>query len=105
MEVDDVLARQVTSLRAAMMKVLETRDKEAKAWFALETARASYSGDAALESRRHLACMTDSSKAEREARLLLATLKTPNDRVEVRAPLARHLERGVMGQVPKREDQ
>lgn len=35
MEVDDVLARQVTSLRAALMKVLETRDKEAKAWFAL----------------------------------------------------------------------
>lgn len=30
--------------------------------------------------------------------------RSRNDRVEVRAPLARHLERGVMGPVPKRDD-
>lgn len=80
----DVLRAQVDSLRAALLKVLDTRDKEAMAWFALETARDNYSGGAALESRRHLACMTASRNAEREARLLLATLKTPNDQVKAR---------------------
>jgi hypothetical protein len=74
----EVLRCQVDSLRAALVKVLETRDKEAKAWFAYETARNNFSGGARLESRRHLACMNASSAAEKEARLLLATLKPPN---------------------------
>lgn len=73
-----VLACQVDSLRAALLKVLDTREKEAKAWFAYETARDNFTGGAALESRRHLAMMQAASSAEKEARLLLATLKTPN---------------------------
>ena len=41
-------------------------------------ARDNFTGGAALESRRHLAMMQATSRAEKEARLLLATLKTPN---------------------------
>lgn len=74
----DVVACQVNSLRDALVKVLDTREKEAKAWFAYETARDNYTGGAALESRRHLEMMQAASTAEKEARLLLATLKTPN---------------------------
>lgn len=73
-----VLACQVDSLRAALLKVLDTREQEAKAWFAYETAHDNFTGGAALESRRHLAMMQAASSAEKEARLLLATLKTPN---------------------------
>lgn len=74
----DVLACQVISLREALLKVLETREKEAKAFLAWQTAYENFSGGARLESRQHLAAMTASSTAEKEARLLLATLKTPN---------------------------
>lgn len=80
-----VLACQVDSLRAALVKVLDTREKEAKAWFAYETARDNYTGGAALESRRHLEMMQAASTAEKEARLLLATLKTPNVEAEATA--------------------
>ena len=73
-----VLAHQVTSLRAALLNVLDARDKEAKAWFSYENARNNFSGRGAVESKRHLAAMTAASNAEKEARLLLATLKTPN---------------------------
>jgi hypothetical protein len=78
----DVLRCQVDSLRAALAKVLDTREKEAKAYFAYQTASDNYSAGAARESRQHLAAMTAASKAEKEARLLLATLKTPNDGAE-----------------------
>ena len=74
----EVLRFQVDSLRAALAKVLDTREKEAKAWFTYENAKKNFSGRGALEGRRHLAMMQASSNAEREARLLLATLKTPN---------------------------
>ena len=74
----EVLACQVNSLRDALVKVLDTREKEANAWFAYETARDNFTGGAALERRRHLAMMQATGRAEKEARLLLATLKTPN---------------------------
>ena len=74
----DVLACQVGSLRAALVKVLDAREKEAKAFFAWQTAYENFSGGARLEGRQHLAAMTAASNAEKEARLLLATLKTPN---------------------------
>lgn len=71
-----VLACQVDSLRAALVKVLDTREKEAKAFSAWQVAYENFSGGARLESRQHLAAMTAASTAEKEARLLLATLKT-----------------------------
>jgi len=74
----DVLACQVGSLRAALAKVLDAREREAKAFFAWQTAYENFSGGARLEGRQHLAAMTAASTAEKEARLLLATLKTPN---------------------------
>ena len=76
----DVLRCQVNSLRAALVKVLDSREKEAKAFFAWQTAYENFSGGARLEGRQHLAAMTAASTAEKEARLLLATLKTPNVR-------------------------
>jgi hypothetical protein len=75
---DEVLRCQVDSLRAALLKVLDTREKEAKAHFAYQTALDNYSGGAGRESRQHMAAMTAASNAEKEARLLLATLKPPN---------------------------
>ena len=74
----DVLACQVDSLRDALVKVLDTREKEAKAWFSYETAKDNFSGRGVVEGKRHLAAMTAASDAEKEARLLLATLKRPN---------------------------
>lgn len=73
-----VLACQVDGLRAALVTVLDTREKEAKAFFSFETAKGNFSGRGAVEGKRHQAAMTAASTAEKEARLLLATLKTPN---------------------------
>lgn len=74
----DVLRCQVDSLRGALLKVLDAREKEARAWMAYQNAADNYHGRGASESKRHLAAMTAASNAEKEARLLLATLKTPN---------------------------
>ena len=82
--IDDAIAElqvqacQVGSLRAALLKVLDTREKEAKAHFAFQTAIDNYTSGAAREGRLHMAAMTAASNAEKEARLLLATLKPPN---------------------------
>ena len=75
-----VLKMQRDSLRDALVKVLDTREKEAKAWFSYETAKDNFSGRGVVEGKRHLAAMTAASNAEKEARLLLATLKRPNVR-------------------------
>lgn len=76
----EVLRCQVDSLRDALVKVLDTREKEAKAWFASNNAKENFSDRGVKEERRHLAAMTAASNAEKEARLLLATLKRPNVR-------------------------
>jgi hypothetical protein len=73
-----VLACQVESLRAALVKVLDTREKEANAYFAWNTAIQNYASGAVREDRQHMAAMRAASNAEQEARLLLATMKTPN---------------------------
>ena len=73
----EVLRCQVDSLRAALVKVLDTREKEARAWFSYENANANFSGGARSEAQKHLRAMTAASHAEKEARLLLATLRTP----------------------------
>lgn len=74
----EVLRCQVDSLRDALAKVLDTREKEAKAYFSFENAKDNFAGRGAVEGKRHLAAMTAASNAEKEARLLLATLKRPN---------------------------
>ncbi len=84
----EVLRRQVDSLRAALVKVLDTREKEAKAHMAFQTASDNYASGAAREGRQHLAAMVAAINAEKEARLLLLTLKTPNDQVKA-GPTAR----------------
>jgi hypothetical protein len=73
-----VAREQVAALHDALFKVLDAREKEAKAHFAFQTASDNYSSGAAREGRQHLAAMTAASHAEKEARLLLATLKPPN---------------------------
>ena len=73
-----VAHEQVKSLRAALAKVLDTRDKEAKAHLSYQNAIDNFSGGAQREGRQHLAAMTAASNAEKEARLLLATLRAPN---------------------------
>ncbi len=73
-----VLKAQVESLQAALQRVLDAREKEAKAHFAFQTASDNYASGAAREGRQHMAAMTAASNAEKDARLLLATLKTPN---------------------------
>lgn len=81
-----VLACQVGSLRAALLKVLDAREKEAQAWMAYQNAADNYHGRGDSYSKRHLAAMTAASTAEKEARLLLATLKTPNAVLTGRPP-------------------
>ena len=78
----EVLRCQVDSLRDALLKVLETREREAKAWLASHTAKENFSDRGVNEEREHLAAMNAASDAERQARLLLATLKAPNGPVE-----------------------
>ncbi len=73
-----VLRCQVDSLRAALLKVLDTREKEAKAMFAWRTAVDNFSDGSMRECNAHGRAMNAASNAEKEARLLLATLKTPN---------------------------
>jgi hypothetical protein len=70
-----VLKMQRDSLRDALVKVLDTREKEAKALFAYQTASDNYTFGAARENRQHLAAMTAASNAERDARVLLLTLR------------------------------
>ena len=74
----EVLRCQVDSLRAALTKVLDTREQEAKAWFSSDNAKNNFSDRGVKEERRHLAAMIAASNAEKEARLLLATMKRPN---------------------------
>lgn len=74
----DVLRCQVDSLRAALLKVLDTREKEASAWMSYQNAVENFSGRGQKEGAVHQRAMTAASTAEKEARLLLATLKTPN---------------------------
>lgn len=72
-----VLRCQVESLHAALVKVLDTHEKEAKAYLTYQTALDNYSADGReREATNHMRAMHAASSAEREARLLLATLKT-----------------------------
>ena len=70
----EVLRCQVDSLRDALAKVLGTRKTESSAWLASHNAKDSTSDRGAHEEREHLAALDEMLNAEREARLLLATL-------------------------------
>lgn len=76
----DVLRCQVDSLRNALLKVLNTREKEAAATMSYQVALDNYGPEGrAREATNQMRAMQAASTAEREARLLLATLKTPNN--------------------------
>jgi hypothetical protein len=70
----DVLRIQCESLRAALLKVLDSHEAEAKATMSYQNARENFS-DSADERKAHERAMLAASNAEREARLLLTTLK------------------------------
>lgn len=69
-----VLVAQVNALRAALVKVLDTGSREAAATMSYQTASENFS-DSTNERKAHERAMLAASDAEREARLLLATLK------------------------------
>lgn len=70
----DVLLAQRNSLRDALRKVLDTGEAEAKAYASWQNARENFSDDG-YEAKQHGRAMHAASQAEREARVLLATLK------------------------------
>ena len=71
----EVLRSQVDSLRASLVKVLDTRNREAKAAMSYFNARENFSGSA-IERKAHERAMLAASDAEREARVLLLTLRS-----------------------------
>lgn len=70
----DVLRCQVDSLRDALRKVLDAGDREAKARMIYQNARENFS-DSSDERKAHERAMLAASDAEREARVLLLTLR------------------------------
>ena len=71
---NDVLLIQRDSLRDALTKLLDTREREAKATMSYQNARENFS-DSRDERKAHERAMLDASKAERAASVLLLTLK------------------------------
>jgi hypothetical protein len=69
-----VLRLQRDDLRAALEKVLKTRDAEAKAAMAYEVSASNFS-DSGPERKTHIRTLVAASNAEREARVLLLTLR------------------------------
>jgi len=70
-----VLMAQRDSLRAALQKVLDTHNREAKAKMSYQNARENFS-DSIHERRAQERAMLAASDAEREALTLLLTLKS-----------------------------
>ncbi len=69
-----VLAEQVRALWHALAKVLDAGNREAAATMSWQTARDNFSDDG-HERKEHERAMLAASEAEREAHVLLATLK------------------------------
>ncbi len=69
-----VLKMQRDSLRDALAKVLDTHDRYAKATMSYQNALENFS-DSSDERKAHERAMLAASNAEREARVLLLTLK------------------------------
>ncbi len=71
-----VLKMQRDSLRDALVKVLDTREKEAAATMSFQVALDNYGPDGrAREAMNQMRAMQAASNAEREARVLLLTLR------------------------------
>jgi len=71
-----VLTAQRDALRAALMKVLVSREAEAKAYGSYQVALDNYGASHShREGMRHTDTMVEASNAEREARVLLLTLR------------------------------
>jgi hypothetical protein len=69
-----VLAEQVRALWHALAKVLDAGNREAAATMSWQNARENF-GDSSHERKAHERAMLAASEAEREAHVLLATLK------------------------------
>ena len=69
-----VLKMQRDNLRDALRKVLDAGDDEAKARMSWQNARETFSSDG-YEAKQHERAMLAASQAEREARVLLLTLR------------------------------
>ena len=77
-----VLRLQRDSLRDALVKVLDTHNREAKATMRYQNAQENFS-DSTDERKAHERAMLAASDAEREARVLLLTLRMgPNDKAK-----------------------
>ena len=71
-----VLTAQRDALRAALVKVLDSREAEAKAYRSYQVAFDNYGASHShREGMRHTDTMVEASNAEREARVLLLTLR------------------------------
>ena len=70
----DVLLIQRNALRDALAKVLDTHNREAKAAMSYRNARENFSGSSD-ERNAHERAMLAACDAEREARVLLLSLK------------------------------
>jgi hypothetical protein len=69
-----VMVAQVNALQAALVKVLEKGNREAAAAMSYQNARENFS-DSSDERKAHERAMLAASDAEREARVLLLTLR------------------------------
>jgi hypothetical protein len=71
----EVALHQIDALRDALVRVLDTHEKEAKAAESMRVALENYSDGGRREAAVHLCAMMVASEAEKQARALLATLK------------------------------
>lgn len=71
----EVALHQIDALRDALVRVLDTHEKEAKAAASMRVAQENYSDGGRREAAAHLRAMSAASDAEKQARTLLATLK------------------------------
>ena len=76
-----VLTAQRDALRAALVKVLDAHEREAKATMSYQNARENFS-DSSDELKAHASAMLAAREAEREARVLLLTRRMgPNEQL------------------------
>jgi hypothetical protein len=80
-----VITAQRDSLRDALKKVLDTRNQEAKASMSYQNARENFSSYG-HERKAHERAMFAASDAEREARVLLLTLRDTSPKTEGEKP-------------------
>jgi hypothetical protein len=80
-----VITAQRDGLRDALKRVLDTRESEAKASMIYQNARDNFSSDG-HERKAHERAMFAASDAEREARVLLLTLRDTSHKTEGENP-------------------